>query len=615
MRETKFIEQNQEKWRQFERSLSGHSANTADQLNELFVHITDDLSYSRTFYPNRSVRVYLNGLAQRIFLSIYRQRRSQWGRLLNFWIHQLPQLLYEARRDLLLSFATFALAAAIGVISSYTDARFAEIILGETYVEMTLANIEADDPMAVYKQMGPLGMTAGITLNNLFVAVFTFVMGVFFSVGSMVFLVRNGIMLGTFQYFFIERGLFWDSFLTIWMHGTMEIAAIILAGAAGITMGRGLVFPGTYPRRYAFQRSARRGMKILVGIIPLFLFAGFVEGFITRYTELSYFLRGSFIFICLVFILLYFVWYPYYRHRIMGSSNISDAEPQVPARNNISYHSIKSNGLIFTDVLSFLKNHFGKLFPWAALLAAGYTVVAFTTAGSPAADLFYYPNTDFTLLFCIDPLLTGTVPSGMWIFNGCAFAILAYITYHLIEQQAPALSQEAWPYRWLVCLLGGFITAAIFNQDSWIGLLLFCFCLSIVLLWTYIMYREKRPPLDGIGRTAGLLRSGYWSSASLLLITFLSGLLFASLADTIIGRFFFELIGWIVNFEQTTMDAISVITLTFLYVFLLYGVIIMSLVAFAFFYYSQLEIHEARHLRAQLKDFGNSRQIRGMLRE
>ena len=59
MRETSFIKQNKEKWKEFE-SILEKKDKDPDKLNDLFIQITDDLSYSRTFYPNRSVRVYLN---------------------------------------------------------------------------------------------------------------------------------------------------------------------------------------------------------------------------------------------------------------------------------------------------------------------------------------------------------------------------------------------------------------------------------------------------------------------------------------------------------------------------------------------------------------------------
>lgn len=615
MRETKFIEQNREKWKQFERRLAGKSPRNADQLNELFIHITDDLSYSRTFYPNRSVRVYLNGLAQRIFMSIYRHRRSNWGRLANFWVHQLPQLLYEARRDLLLSFVVFALAALIGVVSSAMDARFTEVVLGETYVEMTLANIEANDPMAVYKTMGPLGMTAGITLNNLFVAIYTFVMGVFFSVGSMVFLVRNGVMLGSFQYFFVEQGVFWESFFTIWMHGTLEISAIILAGAAGITMGRGLVFPGTYTRRQAFQRSARRGIKMMIGIVPLFLIAGFIEGYLTRHTEISYWARGLFIFTCLAFVLIYYVFYPYYRRRVINDPNYAEAEPPAEHHTGIQFHLIKSNGLIFTDVLTFIKHHLSKLSLLVGGLAAGSTAVAFLLSDVPAAELYYYPGTPFALLSVLDPLLTGARPAGMWIVHALAFSAIAYLVYSLVDTMLPTSTAHARTAKLLGCLTGGLSLALILKFGDVMTTFLFLLVLNVFLMWSYVMFRERRLFWNGALRTSALLQPGYWAASTLLLLTFLSGLLFASLTDTLLGRFFFELIGWIVNFDQPTMDALSVVIQTFLYVFLLYGVIAMLFIAMALFYHSQLEKHEATHLRQQLDNFGNNRHIRGISRE
>ena len=80
MRETHFIKQNKDKWKEFERILE-FKEKDPDKLNDLFVQITDDLSYSRTYYPNRSVRVYLNNLAQQIFYSIYKNIGTYrlWG--------------------------------------------------------------------------------------------------------------------------------------------------------------------------------------------------------------------------------------------------------------------------------------------------------------------------------------------------------------------------------------------------------------------------------------------------------------------------------------------------------------------------------------------------------
>lgn len=615
MRETKFIEQNQEKWQEFEGFLDGQNKR-ADQLNDLFVQITDDLSYSRTFYRNRSVRVYLNGLAQRIFISIYKHRKSRLGRILNFWTDELPVLLYDARKDLLVSFLVFALTFSIGALSSALDPGFAEVVLGEAYIDMTISNIEAGDPMAVYKQMAPFGMSMGITVNNLFVAFLTFVMGVFFSIGSLVLIARNGFMIGAFQYFFIERGLFWDSFLTIWTHGTLEISAIIIAGAAGATMGRGLVFPGTYTRSQAFQRSARRGVKMMVGTIPLFIIAGFVEGFLTRNTDTPYLVRGVFIVICLLFVLLYFVWYPAIRARIISEKALPDSDLPPDGELPVDFHAIKSSGAIFADSFLVLKGIFGKLILLLLGLGAGYCLLAFLPVSSAPQEMLYYSAEPFAILQSIHPLLTGSRPEYMWLYNGLSFAALAYLIFYQLARMQGEQDRRFFTRNGLIgCLSGGFLMAGILHLANTLSLLLFVFLFSLIVFWMYTCFQENRNLFSGFGRTAHLAGSGYWQSIGLLLLTFGTGMIFVSLADTGLAQIFFELIGWIINFEQDTMNNISIVILTFLYLFLLYGVMGMIIASVALFYHSRLEVVEARNLRERLEDFGESRQIQGLERE
>ena len=83
MKETDFITQNKKKWARFEK-LASNKNNDPDEVSELFTEITEDLSYARTFYPRRSVRVYLNQLSQGVFTSLYRQRKQPLGNLYKF---------------------------------------------------------------------------------------------------------------------------------------------------------------------------------------------------------------------------------------------------------------------------------------------------------------------------------------------------------------------------------------------------------------------------------------------------------------------------------------------------------------------------------------------------
>ena len=117
-------------------------------------------------------------------------------------------------------------------------------------------------------------------------------------------------MIGCFETFFCQHGLLGESFLAVFLHGTLEISAIVVAGAAGLALGNGWLFPGTYSRIVSFRRGARRGLKIVVGTVPIFIVAGFIEGFVTRHTELPYFIRFGFILLSLAFVIFYFIILP-----------------------------------------------------------------------------------------------------------------------------------------------------------------------------------------------------------------------------------------------------------------------------------------------------------------
>jgi len=100
-------------------------------------------------------------------------------------------------------------------------------------------------------------------------------MGAIYAIGTVFILIKNGIMVGAFQFFFYEQGVFLESFLTIWIHGTLEISAIVIAAAAGLTMGKGLVFPGTLTRMQAFQMTLFEGfLFLLVWHLLFYIFGG-----------------------------------------------------------------------------------------------------------------------------------------------------------------------------------------------------------------------------------------------------------------------------------------------------------------------------------------------------
>lgn len=307
MREALFVKQNSEKWKAYEQL----HRDSPDELADRFIDITNDLAYAKTFYPNSKTTAYLNGVAALLHQSIYKNKKGKSGRFISFWQFELPLLFYKYRRQLLYAFLFFIFFSLIGALSAKYDDTFVRLIMGDGYVNMTNENIAKGDPFAVYKTQGEFQMFFSIAANNTYVMLVSFVSGIFLSIGPVFAMLRNGVMLGSFEYYFFSKGLGLESVLVIWIHGTLEISAIIIAGAAGLVLGHGLLFPKTYTRMQAFRSSAKDGTKIVAGIIPIVIVAAFFESFVTRHTEMPIWLSSSILGGSLLFIIWYVILYPY----------------------------------------------------------------------------------------------------------------------------------------------------------------------------------------------------------------------------------------------------------------------------------------------------------------
>lgn len=306
MREALFVKQNSGKWKQYETVKTTDS----DELAERFITITDDLSYAKTFYPESKTTLYLNGLAATFHQSIYKNKKGKTNRIIYFWQYEVPQLFFTYRRQLLYSFIFFLTFFFIGIISARYDTNFSRYFLGDDYVNMTNENIAKGDPFGVFKRENGFLMFFMIARNNLYVTFLTFLLGIACSVGTVFLLFKNGLMVGTFQYLFIAKGLGLASVLVIWIHGTLEISTIIIAGAAGLVMGNSILFPGTYKRFESFKRGAKDGLKIALGIVPIVLTAAFFESFVTRHTEMPAWTSIMILAASFLFIVWYVIIYP-----------------------------------------------------------------------------------------------------------------------------------------------------------------------------------------------------------------------------------------------------------------------------------------------------------------
>lgn len=316
MREAAFVKQNKEKWIAFEKAINLSSNTDPDELADGYIQLTNDLAYAQTYYEESRTLLYLNALASQAHQKIYKNKKESGNRILDFWTIEFPLFFRQYQGTLGVAFLIFIVATAIGSVSAINDATFLRLILGDAYVNETLNNIANGDPAAIYKGGSEIGTFLGITINNIRVAFLAFAFGVITSIGTAYILFSNGVMLGAFITFFYTKGVFFEANKQIWLHGTIEISVIIVAGCAGLIMGNSILFPKTYSRRVSFMKGAKDGLKVVVSTIPFFIIAGFIEGFITRYTDMPNWLAFSIIGTSLLLILFYYGLYPILLNKI-----------------------------------------------------------------------------------------------------------------------------------------------------------------------------------------------------------------------------------------------------------------------------------------------------------
>ncbi|MDR1877660.1 MAG: stage II sporulation protein M [Flavobacteriaceae bacterium] len=310
MREAAFIKKNKDRWVHFENALKNSRNLVPDELADLYLQIVNDLSYAQTYYSKSKATVYLNDLARKAHFSIYKNKKEKSNRIITFWKYELPLIFSDYQKEFVLSFIIFFVSAGIGLFSVYQDIDFARVVLGDGYVDMTIANIKDGDPMGVYHRMSAWAMFLYITTNNIKVGFNSFVGGIFTPIIPIVILFYNGVMVGTFDGFLIQHGVGIRANSIIWIHGVFEIFVIIVCGSAGLILGNSLLFPKTFTRLQSVQKGFRDGMKISFSTLPFFVCAGFLESFVTRHSLMPLPIALSIIAVSLCIIVFYYIIYP-----------------------------------------------------------------------------------------------------------------------------------------------------------------------------------------------------------------------------------------------------------------------------------------------------------------
>ncbi|MDQ2866443.1 MAG: stage II sporulation protein M [Candidatus Eremiobacteraeota bacterium] len=254
-------------------------AQDIESIGRLYRAVTSDLAYARGRRYDSRLLAYLNRLAARAHAYIYGADASTGkARILQFYAQTFPR---EFRRSLVAILACCALTiacAVVGYVVIRTHPADAFALLPAQVVPAEIRKSLHDSNFAFDPANSPLMSTAIIT-NNIKVAVLAFAGCVTLGVFTVWIVLQNGLMLGGLAALFTNAGFGADFWATIAPHGVIELTAIQIAAAAGLTLAAGIVAPGSLRRRDAIAQNARRAGVLIAGVASMLAVAGTIEGF------------------------------------------------------------------------------------------------------------------------------------------------------------------------------------------------------------------------------------------------------------------------------------------------------------------------------------------------
>ncbi|WP_199617107.1 stage II sporulation protein M [Paenibacillus alkalitolerans] len=283
---TSFIKRHKPLWSELERltdALSRRdprpSAETVERFTALHKQASAHLSYMNSNYPGHDVTFHLNKLVSRSHNVLYRDSWSSTETFIRFFQTGFVSLLRERSRFIVIAGLLMLAGFVSGFAVVMNDPQHLTAIVPAEFADI--------DPSKITEDRGDLHSSvdsAAIMTNNIRVAVLCFVSGITLGIGTVYLLAYNGVLIGALAAVFYRAGESYAFWAYILPHGVIELAAIFIAGGAGLYMGYVMMVPGPFSRKYRFFVSVRESVLLLLGTVPLFVIAGTIEGYITPTT-------------------------------------------------------------------------------------------------------------------------------------------------------------------------------------------------------------------------------------------------------------------------------------------------------------------------------------------
>ncbi|HCE9574240.1 TPA: stage II sporulation protein M [Pseudomonas aeruginosa] len=288
MKQSLFEQRHQAAWQRFDKRLAflgkgKKLEGSSDDFAADYRRLCQQLALAQERGYSSHLIDQLQQLAMRGHQQFYRHRSQLGSRILGFLLAGLPRLVREEWRSIAVaSLLFYGSALLMGLLVYHFPDLIYSVVSPDKVSEME--SMYAPETT----RLGPLGardtsddweMFGFYIMNNIGIAFQTFASGVLLGLGSLFFLLFNGLMIGSVAGHLTQIGYVQTFWPFVIGHGAFELTAITFAGAAGLKLGWALLAPGRLTRGEALRLAARRSVQLIAGVIVLLLLAAFTEAY------------------------------------------------------------------------------------------------------------------------------------------------------------------------------------------------------------------------------------------------------------------------------------------------------------------------------------------------
>jgi uncharacterized membrane protein SpoIIM required for sporulation len=258
-------------------------------LPVLYRQAASSLAVARETSLDAATLAYLEALVRRAWFQVYGPRTSLFGWLRRFVGGEWAAAVRSMWLDVCISLAAMVAGTLVGWLLVSRDSNWYYALVPGDLSQGRGPEASREALMETLSgQEGGEGLTVFSTYlfsHNTGVTIMAFGLGFAFGIPTLLLLVYEMAVLGAMMWVFSQAGLGWDFAAWLSIHGTTELSAILLGGAAGLHVGRSMAFPGQRTVLASAAASGRRAAQVMAGCVLMLAVAGLLEGYARQLVE------------------------------------------------------------------------------------------------------------------------------------------------------------------------------------------------------------------------------------------------------------------------------------------------------------------------------------------